>query len=69
MFPLISVTLLWVLVEVSGPIYVTFAESFVHSVSLRSTYSVSDIASEAGVTPGNKTDDDSCHYGTYLELG
>lgn len=31
-FPLISVTLLWVLVEVPGPVYVTFAESSAHSV-------------------------------------
>ena len=46
----------------------TFAESFVHSVSLLSTYFESDTASGAEVTSGNKTDEDPCHQGAYLEL-
>lgn len=68
-FSLITLTLLWVFVESLGPIYMTFAESFVHSVSLGSTYSVSDTASGAGATSGNKADDDTCHHGAGVGTG
>lgn len=69
MFSLIIVTLLWVFVKIPGLRYMTFAESFVHSVSLGNTSSVSDTASGARVTSGNKIGNNACHRGAYLELG
>lgn len=62
---LVAVPLLWVFMKIPEPVY-AIHESFVHSVSLLSTYSVSDSASGTGVISGNKTD--PCHRGAHLEL-